>query len=140
MFVITRFLQIACMKWEQNYKARHWLYSLITEILWHWIHKMEQKNLHSKKQRYRSTKNQNTERRKPSFTKISRKCSRYFNTTRYCIPNKMLNKLTKFIPKKMLNTIKLFLIKYWLRIKRKLNLTAVNIRLLHYHISQQKTS
>ena len=40
----------------------------------------------------------------------------------------MLNKLTEFIPNKMFNTIKLFFIKYWLRIKRKLNLSAVNIR------------
>ena len=32
----------------------------------------------------------------------------------------------------MFNTIKLFLIKYWLRIKRKLNQTVANIRLLHY--------
>ena len=49
----------------------------------------------------------------------------------------MPNKLTEFIPNKMFNTIKLFFIKYWLHIKRKLNLTVVNIRLLHYHISQQ---
>ena len=35
----------------------------------------------------------------------------------------------------MFNTIKIFLIKYWLRIKRKLTLTAINIRRLHYHHS-----
>ena len=52
-------------------------------------------------------------------------------------PSKMLNKLTESIPNKMFNTIKLFLsifniFKYWLCIKRKLNLTAVNTRLLLY--------
>ena len=46
----------------------------------------------------------------------------------------MLNKLTEFIPNNMRNTIKLFFTKYWLRIKRKLNLTVANIRLLHYHL------
>ena len=49
----------------------------------------------------------------------------------------MLNKLTEFVPNKMFNTIKLFIIKYWLRIKTKINQAVVNIRLLHYHILQQ---
>ena len=52
-------------------------------------------------------------------------------------PSKMLNKLMESIPNKMFNTIKLFLsifniFKCWLCIKRKLNLTAVNTRLLLY--------
>ena len=50
--------------------------------------------------------------------------------------NKMLNKLTEFIPNKMLNVIKLFFIKYSLRIKKRLDQTVVNIRLLDYHMSQ----
>ena len=37
----------------------------------------------------------------------------------------------------MFYTIKLFFIEYWLHIKRKLNLSVLNIKLLHYHISQQ---
>ena len=37
----------------------------------------------------------------------------------------------------MFNTIKLFFIKFWLCIKRKLNLTVANARLFHYHISQK---
>ena len=49
----------------------------------------------------------------------------------------MLNKLTEFVPNKMFNTIKLFIIKYWLRIKTKINQAVVNIRLLHYHMLQQ---
>ena len=49
----------------------------------------------------------------------------------------MLNKLTKFIPNKIFNIINLFFFKYRLCIKRKLNLTVVNKRLLHHPISQQ---
>ena len=49
----------------------------------------------------------------------------------------MLNKLTESISNKMFNMIKLFFVKYWSKIKRKINLTIVDIRLLHY-ISDNK--
>ena len=52
----------------------------------------------------------------------------------------MLNKLTESISNKMINMIKLFFVKYWSKIKRKINLTIVDIRLLHYipHNKQNK--
>ena len=45
--------------------------------------------------------------------------------------------ISESISNKMFNTIKQFFIKYWLCIERKLNLTVINIILLHYPISKK---
>ena len=53
-------------------------------LRWHWIQNIEQQKK-AKNQRNRNMKNQNTERRKPSFTKrIGRKC-RIMTSREKCI-------------------------------------------------------